>query len=94
MRESQGRALRRHHVARLKRRRKSYWGYPSVLGTPLDEAPQAPRSMDARQLGKVTQNPQMCSCPACGNARRLVGGTMQERRWLDQYREQLDELDQ
>lgn len=57
------RAERRHHIERLKESRKHYWGYgnPRAIG---------PDKMTPKQLGKVVQNPQMCSCPACGNSRR------------------------
>ena len=84
------RAVRRHHIARLKQKRKHYWGY----GRRVEHGES---SMNAMQLGKVVQYPQVCSCGGCGNARRWpwmneAEHTLQERRYFDQYREQLDEL--
>ena len=84
------RAVRRHHIARLKQKRKNYWGY----GHRVEYGNAV---MSAAQLGKVVQYPQACSCPGCGNARRHPGmnyaeHTLQELRYFGQYREQLDEL--
>jgi hypothetical protein len=64
------RALRRHHLARLKKARQFYWGRglrPGMEWTP-------------RALGMVAHTPQICSCYACGNWRRTEGRTMQEKR--------------
>jgi hypothetical protein len=96
--EKFNRAVRRHHVARLKHTRKHYWGYPTFW--PAGFAPEnrfghTPQEMSPSQLGKVVQYPQACSCMGCGNQRHNTGGwmpTLQERRWFQQYREQLDEL--
>jgi len=92
--EKFNRAVRRHHVDRLKHKRKHYWGY-SRNGF---DATNTPVEMDARQLGKVVQYPQICSCGGCGNVRRHLwmndstGYTLQEQRWLTQYKEQLNEI--
>lgn len=86
--KDQSRALRRHHLQRLKHVRKFYWGYGRHYGT------EGLSQMDARQLGKVVQNPQMCSCACCCNNRRVLGGqrlTLAELRYNINYREQLDE---
>lgn len=59
------RALRRHHVARLKAARRFHWG----------------RDLrhDAGALGKAVDTPRPCSCWMCGNPRRHFGnGTRQE----------------
>jgi len=54
--------------------------------------------MPAHVMGKVLQYPCFCSCPMCGNPRRIKGGwaghplTMQERRADDDYKDQLKEL--
>lgn len=50
------RALRRHHVARLKAARRFHWG----------------RDLrhDAKVLGQVVDTPCPCSCRMCGNPRR------------------------
>ena len=67
------RALRRHHVARLKKSRSDYWGH--VLG--LEWEPQ--------HLGAVVQHPCICSCWMCGNPRKWVGErTLQERREMQE----------
>ena len=95
-----GRAERRKHVARLKNKRKNYWGYPTVWSAGVWEPSQfscAPKPMDARQLGKVVQYPASCSCSGCCNARRspwMNEGerTRDELRGFANYREQLDEV--
>lgn len=95
MDKSKKRAVRRHHIARLKQARKNYWGYPNRWPYGRDELPRAPEPMDARQLGKVVQYPQACSCAGCCNARRVLGGTIltrQEQRHWQNYREGLAEV--
>ena len=64
--EKFNRAVRRHHSARLKCNRKTYWyGEYSAL-TP-------------RHLGKVLHTPQLCSLDlCCGNARAAYGRTLPE----------------
>ncbi len=72
------RAVRRHHVERLKQTRKGYWGYdrPRTVG---------PAEMCAKALGKVVQYPASCSCTMCGNSRKWFGQrTTQELRWMQQ----------
>jgi hypothetical protein len=95
------RSVRRHHVNRLKSKRKHYWGYgrSHILWTPrTDLIPKGRKEMDQDVLGKVVQYPAACSCPSCCNVRRYPwmnegeGRTIQERRWLEQYREQLEEV--
>lgn len=66
------RAVRRHHVARLKKARQFYWGYGKSQGR------EAGQAMPARQLGRAVQYPQMCSCPGCGNQRAIDGLTRRE----------------
>lgn len=64
------RALRRHHIQRLKKARAGYWGRD--------------RTLSPRQLGIVVGTPQACSCWMCGNPRRYrtddnqLGLTLQE----------------
>lgn len=75
------RAERRAQVARLKAKRKNYWGYG--LAKPWRSGPMPPDT-----LGKVVQHPQACSCMGCGNQRRYVGPTLRERVQqgdLDEY---------
>lgn len=64
------RALRRHHVRRLKKSRQHYWG---------------PATKDPGHAGKVVSTPCPCSCWMCGNPRRhLNEPSRQERMALDQ----------
>lgn len=58
------RAIRRHHVARLKNNRKNYYGTNRVYGT------EGITQMTPDRLGKVSQYPKDCSCPMCGNPRK------------------------
>lgn len=98
--KSKKRAVRRHHIARLKKVRKNYWGYPTRWATPRDQAPVAPEEMHAKALGKVVQYPQACSCAGCCNVRRApsmndcggYGWTRQEWGHWQAYREGLDEI--
>ena len=60
------RALRMHHVARLKKARRYYWGQDI--------------RRDVKALGKVVDTPTPCSCWMCGNPRRTSNEvTLQER---------------
>jgi hypothetical protein len=96
MRNPSGRAERRHHVQRLKRSRRHYWGYPNRFTTAYPDLPVAPVEMDAKRLGMLVATPQLCSCLGCGNARHNTAGwtpTIQERRWFVQYREQIEEAE-
>ena len=74
------RATRRHHVARLKKARKHFWG-------------NYDKPMEGRQLGVAVATPAVCSCPMCGNARRWFGWQdMQERKHYQvSIRQLLDE---
>jgi hypothetical protein len=97
MRPTSTKAERIHHVFRLKHKRRNYWGYPRYTSSALDHPPVPDEPMDARCLGMVVSTPQLCSCSGCGNTRRhawFKGDriTLQEKRWLTQYREQLDEV--
>lgn len=96
--EKFNRAVRRHHVKRLKAARKHYWGYPQLGNYGLHEPPTKREEMNPKQLGKVVQYPQACSCAGCCNSRRapnMNGGesTREELRYFANYYEQLDELD-
>lgn len=100
--KSRKRAVRRHHIARLKKKRKNYWGYPTVWQAGIfepDRFSRAPQPMDARQLGKVVQYPQACSCQGCCNVRRApymnngIGLTRQELCHWQSYREGLEEVE-
>jgi hypothetical protein len=91
------RSERRHHIDRLKNKRKTYWGYPRKYHQRPDELPHAPLEMSAKQLGRVVQYPKDCSCAGCGNIRRwpwMNEGerSLDERRGFAKYAEQLEEV--
>lgn len=98
--EKFNRAVRRHHAARLKHNRRFYWGY-GRNGTRRDYAedgaPLRPLEMSEHDLGRVVQTPQTCSCLGCGNQRHNTAGwcpTLQEKRWGEQYHEQVQEAEE
>lgn len=93
------RSERRHHVERLKKFRKHYWGFPLRWTERPGEKPVSPVEMSPEQLGKVVQYPQACSCACCCNVRRAPNinageRTMQERQHFANYKEQLEELEE
>jgi hypothetical protein len=58
-------SLRRHHRARLIRKRRDYWN----------------TAVEHKTLGKLDKTPTPCSCHMCGNPRRHTGRpTLQEIR--------------
>jgi hypothetical protein len=66
------RAVRRHHIARLKAARKGYWGRVYDASAP---------GLTPRQLGMLAATPAPCSCWMCGNPRAKLGELkIQERR--------------
>lgn len=81
------RAVRRHHVARLKNKRKYYWGYQTKTILIGRLRPQDWNSseykMPADQLGKVLRTPAICSCPGCANSRKYLGLTLAEKSFLE-----------
>lgn len=48
------RSVRRHHIARLKKKRAGYWGLPKELRSP-------------RILGILASTPKPCSCFMCSD---------------------------
>lgn len=97
--EKFNRAVRLHHVKRLKKTRASYWGYHRGTKS-LDKlyareeyvGVRGFTEMDAKESSRVVQNPQCCSGPCCGNARRYYGLSKGEIRfnvWAD---EQMSEV--
>lgn len=72
------RALRRHHLARIKRKRASYHGgYVRDL----------PHAKQLRHVGRFARAMPSCSCWMCGNPRRYGGEvTMQEKRFAEKER--------
>lgn len=77
------RAIRRHHVARLKKTRAHYFVFNWWDNT-------------GKRLGVISQYPKKCSCPMCGNPRKYDKQklTMQEQRHRDCYCDGLEELDE
>lgn len=55
------RAIRRHHIERLKKKRKNYW-WGDLHG-----------GLNEKQLGMVVSTPRHCSCWMCGNPRKYFG---------------------
>lgn len=79
--EKFNRAERRAQVARLKQKRKFYFGGGFDNETISGYNQHIP--LEGRQLGRVVQYPAMCSCPMCGNSRRHFGErTIQEQRLM------------
>ncbi|SFM71240.1 hypothetical protein SAMN04487963_3473 [Marinobacter zhejiangensis] len=65
------RALRRHHVKRIKKDRRNYWG---------GHARQS-----VKVLGKCSRTPCVCSCYLCGHKRKHFGAKFSEKRRKLQY---------
>ncbi len=63
------RALRRHHLLRLKKARRWYYGRDLWLSP--------------EEIGKVVRSARLCSCWMCGNRRKYFGLSVQERRWVN-----------
>lgn len=59
-------AIRRHHNARLKKKRKGYWGRDNKWST-LD--PLTPQ-----QLNMVVRTPKNCGCFMCSRNKRIERG--------------------
>lgn len=51
---------------------KGYWGSVTLKAKSHDHV------LDARERGKLRDNPQICSCRACGNQRYWEGQTLDE----------------
>lgn len=66
--EKHNRAVRRHHVDRLKKNRKNYWGYGYGRTGNLSE----------RQLGIIVTTPEVCACWMCNRPRKAFGRPLKE----------------
>lgn len=75
------RAIRRRHVARLKKKRSSYFVVSWW------------ERKDYR-LGRIVQYPKMCSCPMCGNPRKWDKSkyTIHELQGFDVLRDGMEDL--
>lgn len=73
------RALRRHHVTRLKKARRWYHGQDLWLV--------------AKFIGIAVTTPHPCSNICCGNQRPYFGQTLQELRGIDLMRDQENEIE-
>jgi hypothetical protein len=71
------RAIRRHHMIRLKKKYSKYYG-----GYAKTE----------RQIGRLYQTPTPCSCLMCGNRRKWEGITRQEKISILEMQEELEEI--
>jgi hypothetical protein len=97
--EKYARAQRRSDRARLKTKRQFHWGYgrkdASVSGPPSGGI----NFMSPGVAGGVVNTPTPCSCWMCGNPRRSSNNwadsrlTMQERKALASYIDQVEECD-
>ena len=61
------RALRAHHKRRMKRRAVAIYA-------------SGPYGMDPKRAERLADHLQTCSCPCCGNPRRMEGDSVAERR--------------
>jgi len=90
------RAKRRYHRARLINNRKCHWGY-GLHGWRNDSTSEF-TTMPKELKGLVANTPTPCSCDMCGNPRRTGWLKkydklkMQEKKALDNYNNQLEEL--
>lgn len=98
--EKFNRAVRRHHVSRLKKTRQFYWNVAirpkSLTLSWMRQAFLNVRGFDhlsPKQLGRVVQTPQVCSCPGCGNARQFSGMTLAEARFHALADAQIEEIE-
>lgn len=82
-----GKAIRRHHYQRLKRRRKRYWSGPIGSNPTVRYA-----WTEDQRLGFLATTPQNCSCRGCGNQRKWEGPTRQERKAELDGEEQIQEI--
>ena len=57
--EDTPRALRRHHLSRVKHNRQTYWGF-NTTDHPMSE----------RRLGIVASTPKPCNCQMCSKPRK------------------------
>jgi hypothetical protein len=78
MTKNHERALRRHYLARIKKKRTGYCG---GYARDLIQAEQL------RHIGRFARAMSSCSCWMCGNSRRFFGEiTMQEKRFAEEMR--------
>lgn len=86
------RAIRRGHVARLKKARMNYWWNVSTFWIE-HHADSDYKSILTRKLGLVVKTPTPCSCWMCGNARKYFKElTRAELKHLDKFKEGLEEI--
>ncbi len=61
------RTFRRHHIERIRRKRKRYWG-------------GLVHADDQRRQGICERTPKPCNCWMCNKPRKVFGVTLQEMR--------------
>ena len=80
MKNPSGKAFRRAHIFRLKKKRSTYYG---------GWANSSPR-----QIGRIVHTATLCSCTMCGNARKYFKTcTHQESKQHERMKYELDEID-
>jgi hypothetical protein len=79
------RAIRRHHLERVKSRAKRHMATWHAF-RPATQPVQEP---SVRRIGQHAATPHPCSCYACGNQRQIYGNTRQERINRLSYLEQV-----
>jgi hypothetical protein len=79
MEKDRSRAIRRHHIARLKNVREKYFAISWW-------------SNRVKRIGMLVQYPKICSCASCGNGRKWRGErTLDELRGFDIMEDGIDE---
>jgi hypothetical protein len=68
-----GRSDRRHHIERLKKKRRKYWSWGE--------------NKSDRAIGMLVHTPKTCSCHMCGNPRKYwKEKTIQEKKAEQEYK--------
>lgn len=75
--EKFNRAVRRHHIARLKKARKSHWNV-CLFGVQYEFPFDKSKAPTPRQLGRTVSTAKLCSCWMCNRPRKVFGRTLQE----------------
>lgn len=98
--KNMSRANRRHQRARIKNKRQFHWGYghkDEWVGRMPEHAGEI-NYMSPRTAGFVINTPTPCSCLMCCNPRhngwetKKECLTMQEKKALEDYNDQIEEL--
>jgi len=72
------RSIRRHHIERLKNKRKYYWGWPSQVSDLTKPAEEMPIEFQSF----IVNTPKPHTCWMCGNPRKYFNEkTIQEKKY-------------